>query len=213
MSTPTHHRASGSTAAELAELLGDDLLDGLAADLVGDIERYLSARGRATAHPLVTATTDELVRTALAGLPAPARSRGRHHDVLPGGIWRLLPDRLLVLHPGRHREAVQRLRITPAQHLELTALVLERWGWAQTPSGWRTPSGRRCILGAQAVLHHLGYGGQDTAITAGTYLQAVLTQRGIRQDYPHWNDQPHVSRDQALTLVREAAALARKAGH
>lgn len=209
MSTSTHTRAS-SAADELAGLLGDDLVDGLAADLVGDIESYLAARKR-TAHRLVSATTQDLVREALANLPAPA---GRPEDgaVLPGGIWRILPDRLLALHPGRRGQGVTRLRITVPEHLELTALVLQRWGWAKTPRGWRTPAGRRCILGAQAVLFRLGYGTEDTATAAGQHIQAVLTGRGVKVPFWTWNDQPGVTGAQVLAVVRDAATDARKAG-
>lgn len=177
--------------------------------LVREIEQYLTARGRATAHHLVTATTEELVRQALAepdDRPA-APVRGSE---LPGGLWRVLPDRLLALHPGRRGEAVQRLRVSVAEHLELTALVLERWGWAQTGGHLRTTGGRRCILGAQRVLYALGYGTEDTAIAAGAHLNAALRGRGVRQTYPAWNEAPHVTRDQVLDVVREAAAAARR---
>jgi len=180
-----------------------------AALLVREIEQYLAARGRATAHPLVTATTEELVRAALAELD----SEPHHFDPgpqLPGGLWKVLPDRLLALHPGRRGEVVERLRITAAEHLELTALVLERWGWAQTGGRIRTTGGRRCILGAQRVLFALGYGTQDTAITAGAHLNAALRARGIHQPYPAWNELPGVDQDQVLTLVRDAAAAARR---
>jgi hypothetical protein len=33
----------------------------------------------------------------------------------------------------------------------------------------------------------------------------VLTSRGITTPYPQWNDQPHVTRDQAVALIRTAA--------
>jgi hypothetical protein len=211
MTTTTHDRASRTAADELAGLLGDDLIGGLTADLVDDIERYLAARKR-TAHPLVTATTEDLVRTALANLPAPAghSSRGRDNGVLPGGIWRILPDRLLALHPARRGEGVQRLRITTAEHLELTALVLEKWGWSQTGRRIRSGTGQRCILGAQAVIYRLGYGTQDTAMEAGRHVQNVLTARGIRTPYPQWNELPNVDGRQALALVRDAATAARR---
>ncbi|MFI0901806.1 hypothetical protein [Streptomyces sp. NPDC020983] len=212
MNTATHDRASRSTAEELNALLGDAAVDGLAVELVADIEHYLAARTRATAHPLVTATTDELVRDALASLPAPTGRSARPENgaVLPGGIWRILPDRLLSLHPARRGEGVQRLRISVAEHLELTALVLEKWGWAKTPSHWRTPGGRRCILGAQAVIFRLGYGTEDTAAAAGVQIQNVLAARGIREPYHQWNDARHVSRDQVLRVVRDAAHAARR---
>jgi hypothetical protein len=121
----------------------------------------------------------------------------------------VLPDRLLTLHPGRRGEADQRARISVAEHLELTALVLERWGWAQSGQRIRTAGGHRCILGAQRVLFVLGYGTEDTAVAAGAHLNATLRARGIREPYPAWNELPHVTRRQALALVREAGAAAR----
>lgn len=185
-----------------------------AAALVREIEQYLAARGRATAHPLVTATTEELVRQALAELDAPvpeSAGTGPAADPgLPGGMWRVLPDRLLSLHPARRAAGVERMRISVAEHLELTALVLERWGWARTGGHIRTVGGRRCILGAQRALFALGYGTEDTAIAAGAHLNAALRARGVRQSYPVWNEQGDVDRDQVLALVRDAAAEARR---
>lgn len=181
--------------------------------LVREIERYLTARRR-TAHPLVTATTEELIRQALAELgsaPAPAAADpGPAASTLPRGLWRVLPDRLLALHPGRRGVGVARLRISTAEHLELTALVLERWGWSQTGSRIRTGSGRRCILGAQAAVFRLGYGTEDTAAAAGAHLNAVLRSRGITTPYPQWNELPNVDGRQALALVRDAATAARR---
>jgi hypothetical protein len=220
MSTATAPRASTTTSAgadvDLVDLVGTDLVGDIAADLVADIDRYLAARRR-TAHPLVTATTEELVRAALAEL---GDRIGRidqddQHTAacapqLPRGLWRVLPDRLLALHPGRATERSTRRHVTVAEHLELTALVLERWGWAKTPTGWRTPTGRRCILGAQAAVFRLGYGTEDTVAAAGAHLNAALRARGIRETYPRWNDQPNVSRDQVLALVRDAATTARR---
>ncbi|MBM9504824.1 DUF6197 family protein [Actinacidiphila acididurans] len=181
-----------------------------AAALVREIEQYLAARGRATAHPLVTATTEELVRQALAELDAPAPESTGTGPALPGGMWRMLPDRLLSLHPARRATGVERARISVAEHLELTALVLQRWGWAQTGGRIRTMGGRRCILGAQRVLYALGYGTEDTAIAAGAHLNAALRARGVRQSYPVWNEHSDVDREQVLALVRDAAAAARR---
>jgi len=210
MSTTTTPRATPAADLDLANLIGSDLVGDLADALVRDCERYLAARRR-TAHPLVTATTEDLVRAALAELDTPTTGGSTAGEPqLPRGLWRVLPDRLLALHPARRSEGVTRLRITVAEHLELTALVLERWGWAKTPTGWRTPGGRRCILGAQAAVFHLGYGTEDTAAAAGAHLNAVLRARGIRDTYPRWNDKPGTTRDQAVALVREAAAAARR---
>jgi hypothetical protein len=183
----------------------------LGADLVRDIERYLTEQHPqpATAHPMVTATTDQLVRDALAALP-PAPAGGLAGVTLPGGLWRVLPDRLLSLHPARRGEAVTRLRITTAEHLDITALVLERWGWAQTGERIRTRGGRRCILGAQRAVFYLGYGTEHTATNAGDHINSVLRSRGITLPYPRWNEQPHVGGEQALAMVRAAAVTARR---
>ena len=195
--------ALGAEKAAIAALGADGGLD-----LVAEVTRYLAAQRSepATARELVTPATpgcDEpaALPPATAGtLPAGA--------TLPRGLWRVLPDRLLSLHPARRGEAVARLRITPAEHLALTALVLEQWGWAQTGDRIRTAGGRRCILGAQRVVFCLGYGTEDTATSAGDHINTVLRARGVALPYSRWNEQPHVSADHALTVLRAAAALA-----
>ncbi|MEV6245237.1 hypothetical protein AB0M38_03405 [Streptomyces sp. NPDC051742] len=175
-----------------------------AALLVREIEQYLTARVRTTAHPLVTKTTAELVAEAL-GTPAPAVAA----PVLaaPARALRLLPDWVLDfpllrrLHGGGRQVGV-------AEHLELTALVIERYGWHR--GSLRSTSGRRCILGAQAVLFRLGYGDETTARTAGHHLQTVLAARGISEPYHRWNDATGRTRTEVLALVRTAAAHARR---
>ncbi|MGW4743929.1 DUF6197 family protein [Streptomyces sp. NPDC004290] len=178
-----------------------------AALLVREIERYLTARACTTAHPLVTKTTAELIAEALGTTPAAPAA-----PVLtaPARALRLLPDWVLNfpllrrLHGGgRH--------ISVAEHLELTALVIERYGWHR--GALRSTSGRRCILGAQAVLFRLGYGDETTALAAGHRLQAVLTARGISQPYHQWNDATGRTRAEALALVRTAATHARQKAH
>ncbi|MFG3038106.1 hypothetical protein ACGFYZ_14470 [Streptomyces sp. NPDC048330] len=175
-----------------------------AALLVREIEQYLLARVRTTAHPLVTKTTAELITEALGTTPTHAAA-----PVLtpPSRALRLLPDWVLnfpllrQLHgSGRH--------ISVAEHLELTALVIERYGWHR--GALRSTSGRRCILGAQAVLFRLGYGDETTALAAGHHLQAVLAQRGITEPYHRWNDATGRTREEALALVRTAATNARQ---
>lgn len=180
-----------------------DLTEGLAADMVAEIEAFLAGHRR-TAHRLVSATTAELVAEALGSLPA-APVAGPAGPLLPGGLWRLLPDRLLSLHPGRRTEGLVRLHVSPTEHLELTALVLERWGWAKSGSRRRTTSGQRCILGAQRAVHALGYGTEHTAVEAGRQIQGALANRGITMPYPRWNEMPGVTGEQALGLVRAAA--------
>lgn len=186
MSTATLPKATG-TPAELT-------VDGRA--LVVEIERYLAARTRATAHPLVTKTTAQLVAEALAELPAPA-------PVLeaPPRILRRLPDWVLALPLFRSIYGGGR-ELSVAEHLELTALVIERFGWTQGAP--RSQDGERCILGAQYALLRLGYGTPRTLTAATEHLCRVAGG-----SYVAWNDHPDRSRDEVLALVRAAAQEAR----
>lgn len=174
--------------ADLALLDLDVELDG-----VDRVEEWLHDPSR-TAHRLVSVPTAVLVAEAVGAQSASAG------PVLPGGAWRVLPDRLLALRPHR------RTPVTVAQHLHLTATVLEQWGWARSGTRIRTTTGRRCILGAQAVVHRLGYGDQADGFEAGRQIQGALTRRGISMPYPQWNELPATTGLQALGLVREAAA-------
>ncbi|MYS07435.1 hypothetical protein GTW71_13555 [Streptomyces sp. SID6041] len=177
-----------------------------AALLVREIEHYLLARVRTTAHPLVTKTTAELITEALSTLPPAAAA-----PVLtaPARALRILPDWVLNFPLLRQLHGAGR-RIGVAEHLELTALVIERYGWHR--GTLRSTSGRRCILGAQAVLFRLGYGDETTALAAGHRLQAVLTQRGITEPYHRWNDATGCTLVEVLALVRTAATNARQDG-
>ncbi|GAA3478436.1 DUF6197 family protein [Streptomyces yanii] len=172
-----------------------------AVQLVRDIEQYLAARTRTTAHPLVTKTTQELIAEAL-GTQAPATAPALE---LPGRVLRILPDWILAFPIVRHRHGGAR-QVTVAEHLELTALVIERYGWAQGTH--RTRSGRRCILGAQAVLYRLGIGDETTVAAAGQRLQAVLTKRGCTLTYAQWNDMPGRTESEVLALIRTASRTA-----
>ncbi|MFJ8659291.1 hypothetical protein [Streptomyces sp. NPDC093795] len=175
-----------------------------AALLVREIEQYLTARVRTTAHPLVTKTTAELIAEAL-GNPPPAAAA----PVLavPARALRILPDWVLNFPLLRQLHGGGR-QISVAEHLELIALVIERYGWHR--GALRSTSGRRCILGAQAVLFRLGYGDETTARAAGHRLQAVLAARGISEPYHRWNDATGRTRTEVLALVRTAAANARQ---
>lgn len=187
----------------LAPITGiDPTVDVDAAQLVRDIEQYLAARTRTTAHPLVTKTTAELIAEAL-GTPAPAETAAALE--LPGRMLRVLPDWVLRFPLVRHRHGGAR-HITVAEHLELTALVIERYGWAQGTH--RTTSGRRCILGAQAVLFRLGLGDETTVAAAANRLQAVLAARGCTLPYARWNDFPGRTETDVLALIRTAARTA-----
>jgi hypothetical protein len=152
-----------------------------------------------TAHRLVTVPTARLVEEALAPpatVPAPVEAVR-----LPGRAWRVLPDRLLALRPHR------RVEVTVRQHLALTAIVLEQWGWAQTGTRGRarTTSGRRCILGAQHAVHALGYGDEHDVAEAGRQIQGTLAARGITLAYDYWNELPGTTHRDALALIHEAA--------
>ncbi|MCH6162018.1 DUF6197 family protein [Streptomyces marispadix] len=176
-------------------------VDESAALLVGEIERYLAARARATtpptAHRLVTKSTQQLVDEALGALkrPEPAPQLDG-----PARILRVLPDRALKALRRRSRP------VSVAEHLELTALVIKSYGWSH--GTLRSRSGRRCIAGAQTVLHHLGYGDKNTIAAAGRALNAVLNERGQRGPYYEWNDRPGRRRDEVLDLLRTAASTA-----
>lgn len=173
-------------------------------DSADRVEAWLHDPAR-TAHRLVSVPTAVLMAQAVAqpASAAPAPSG----PVLPGGVWRVLPDRLLALHPGRRAERLERLRIPVEAHLVLTAQVLTEWGWAQSGTRRRTVGGGRCILGAQYALHCLGYGTEHTAAEAGRRIQGALANRGITMRYPAWNEQPHVTAAQAIGVVRAAAGV------
>lgn len=175
---------------------------GVAPGLADEVEAWLHDPAR-TAHRLVSLPTAVLVAQALASQPAPVADG----PVLPGGVWRVMPDRLLALHPARRAERLDRLRIPVAGHLELTARVLTEWGWARTGRRIRTVGGSRCILGAQYALFRLGWGTEYTVVEAGRRIQGVLAARGIREPYPAWNEWPGVSREQVIAVVRTAAGV------
>ncbi|MET9950179.1 hypothetical protein ABZ135_01340 [Streptomyces sp. NPDC006339] len=167
--------------------------------LIADIEQYLADQAPRTAHPLVTKTTDQLIAEALADQPATAAAPTL---AAPSKTWRLLPDWALGI--VRQLHAGQTRHITVTQHLQLTALVIEQYGWKR--GALRSTSGRRCILGAQAVLCRLGYGDEHTAREAGQRIQNILTRRGIAEPYHRWNDRTGRTQTEVLHLIREAAA-------
>lgn len=64
--------------------------------LVAEIEQYLAASTRATAHPLVTKTTSELVAEALAGLDTPQAPAAKAPQLTPpSALLRRLPEWVL----------------------------------------------------------------------------------------------------------------------
>lgn len=171
-----------------------------AASLIADIEAYLADQAPRTAHPLVTKTTAELIAEALAG-PDIAPVDTPPALTAPSRLWRIIPDWALALTPARRLHGAGR-PVTVTQHLELTALVLEQYGWHR--GGLRSRSGRRCILGAQAVLYRLGYGDEETAVAAGKRLQSALRRRGIDEPYHAWNDRSGRDLGEVQQLIREA---------
>ncbi|MET9728433.1 DUF6197 family protein [Streptomyces zaomyceticus] len=185
---------AASTATRPADLTVD------AAALIADIEAYLAQQVPRTAHPLVTKTTAELIAEALQ---APAVETDDSPPVLdaPARWWRIIPDWALALTPARRLHGAGRT-ITVTQHLELTALVIQQYGWHR--GGLRSRGGARCILGAQAVLYRLGYGDEETAVAAGRRLQNVLRRRGIDEAFHQWQDRSGRSVDEVLQLIREA---------
>ncbi|MEK9524029.1 hypothetical protein MIU24_32350 [Streptomyces venezuelae] len=171
-----------------------------AASLIADIEAYLAEQAPRTAHPLVTKTTAELVAEALAN-PAASSEQQAPALTAPNRLWRIIPDWALTLTPARRLHGAGR-QITVTQHLELTALVIQQYGWHR--GGLRSRSGRRCILGAQAVLYRLGYGDENTAVTAGQRLQNALRRRGVDEPFHAWNDRSERTLDDVLHLIRDA---------
>ncbi|MFI0900532.1 hypothetical protein [Streptomyces sp. NPDC020983] len=184
--------------AVFEELVGAELGAGLA----DEVEGWLHDPAR-TAHRLVSVPTAALVAEAL-GTQSAAPATG---SVLPGGLWRVVPDRLLALHPGRRAERADRLRVTVPAHLELTARVLEEWGWAQPGRHNRTISGARCPRGAQYALYRLGYGTEHTLYEGARRIQGTLARRGITAPYWQWNDWATTTPGQVIAVVREAAGV------
>lgn len=180
------------------------------AQLIAEIEQFLATRpakrsaipepkpprGRGSDLPPVA---DLIAEAGIVTGPAPRQKESKDRG-LPGGVWRILPDWALSARRGSRR------RVTVTEHLQLTALVIQRYGWCGR--GLRSRSGRRCILGAQAVLYRLGYGDQDTAMAAGRVMDGILRGRGIRCHYWEWNDHPGRDQGDALYLLREAIKAA-----
>ncbi|MFD9465587.1 hypothetical protein [Streptomyces sp. NPDC060027] len=199
MSTTTPVRAS--RAAERAVEAPIDV-DGL----VVEIERYLAARTRTTARPLVTKSTQELIDEALRGLALSPAVTGAPVLAPPPAWLRRLPDWALSIPLVRNRWGAGARQITVAEHLELTALVIERWGWTQDTD--RDEDGGRCIRGAQYVLLRLGYGDADTLHRTDAHLHQVLAPTG-GGSYVAFNDAPGRTKEQVLALLRTAASEAR----
>ncbi|QMV20568.1 hypothetical protein GQS52_00700 [Streptomyces sp. SCUT-3] len=207
--------------ADLAALLGP-AADPLPRDPAPRDGREGPARARrpaATAHPLVSKDTASLVAEALAaaapaspgalpaapGVPSPPPGALPVPDGdLPGRMRACLPH---WVHSGLGTR--RRRPVTVEQHLLLTERVLRRTGWAATGRRDRTAGGRRCILGAQHLLHSLGYGDVETARRAGEHIDRALAAMGQSGPFWVWNDQPHVHEALVHRALRRAALLSR----
>ncbi|GAA2484766.1 hypothetical protein GCM10010406_21270 [Streptomyces thermolineatus] len=158
----------------------------------------------APAHPLLTKTTAQLVAEALHADPATGPADAVPVPDLPGR-WRAALPHWIHHHLGTR----PRLAIPAHHHLLLTSRALERTGWAATGARDRTLTGRRCILGAQHLLHSLGYGDLATIETAGRHIQRALAEmRQGDQPYWVWNDKPHVHPGLVHHVLGQAARLA-----
>jgi hypothetical protein len=210
--SPTTSRVTRPSAAETPIDA-----DGLVREIETFLARQPAARpvvpatvpgtpARRTAHRLVTKTTAELVDEALGQLsPAPPAATAPELTA-PSALLRHLPDWVLRLPVLRQAHGGGR-DLHPSQYLELTALVIERWGWHQ--SALRGKGGGRCILGAQQALHRLGYGTPGTHRQAAAALNTALARVGGGA-YEVWNDAPNRTLDQVLALLRTTAHTLRK---
>lgn len=173
---------------------------------IADTERYVAAHapaiGPRTAHRLITKTTAQLVAEAL-GTPTAAADPAPVLQA-PPAMLRHFPNWALGLPMVRSRFGGGGQHVTVAQHLNLTAAVIERWGWAQ--GCLRTRNGI-CIEGAQFVLLRLGYGNGDTLHAATNHLHQLFTNAGAGS-LTAWNDHPDRTQVQVLNLLNLAARTA-----
>lgn len=151
--------------------------------MLAEIEQYLEL------HPptrgIVLPPIDELIRQAgIQTGPAPLPRRG----------WL--------------RRRTTAAAVTVADHLEQTANVIQRYGWAQHTT--RDGQGRFCIVGAQLLLVRLGQADHQVAVRAGEWLNRHLgTATG---GYIRWQNNPSRTRTEVLDFLRTTADRARKAG-
>jgi hypothetical protein len=163
-----------------------------------EIEQYLTHQATTTRTPAATAS--------LRGVPRPdAAEMVRQAGIVTGPAPRQ-PGRLARALHGR--PGVRADPITVAAHLDVTARIIEIYGWAQNTTWDRQR--RCCIIGAQSLAVHLGYGDRHLAGEAGAWLDRQLGG-GIR--YWQWQNNRHRTKQQVLDVLRQAAADARKVGH
>ncbi|ONK09456.1 hypothetical protein [Streptomyces sp. MP131-18] len=103
-------------------------------------------------------------------------------------------------------------RPTPTQvgvagHLDAVVRIITVYGWAQH-TRWDAQR-RCCIVGAQSLAVHLGYGDRAIAGQAGDWLNRQL---GGGIDYVNWQNNRWRTKPQVLDMLRTAADNARKAG-
>lgn len=101
-----------------------------------------------------------------------------------------------------------------ARHLDGALQVIEQTGWTQ--GLMRGEDGGVCLLKALELAAgdgHVGSYESSTAYVAGTYLDVMVhAVTGRPGWFLGWNDEPGRTRDEALALVRDAAAFARTYG-
>ena len=152
--------------------------------LFADLDRYLAQHAPPKASAgLVTASLDQLIQQA-GILTGPAARERR-------GLLRRRP---------------RGPQVTVAQHLDMVAAVIERYGWVQHTL---QRGAAMCTRGAQILLVQIGHSSADIANRAVAYLDAA-TPHGVT--YIQWQDNPQRTRQQVLDRIRWAAGEARKAG-
>ncbi|GAA1985525.1 DUF6197 family protein [Kitasatospora viridis] len=166
-----------------------------ASGLVAEIEAYLAALPRPAAQPVPYVCPPHIsplgsVRQAwFAGHPVPHRT---------------LLDRIA------HRPA-RPVRVSAAEHLELTSRYLTGAGWLQGAM-WDA-AGRVCLLGAQAAVLAHGYGVPATVRTARVQVMEVLHATGRPVHSPdEYNDRPTTRQADVHRLLEQAALRARRLG-
>lgn len=175
------------------------LLEQLDSGLIEEIETFLRAQIKRTAHPLVSKTTEELIKEALTS--APTSRPVKNPDPLPSNLWGRVPDWMVsARRMVRHNTVYE---ITPQQHIQLIIGIIEKWGWSK--GRLRTKSGSRCIVGAQLILLRMGYGSERTMKHAGQMIQSALYARGVSEPYWEWNDDSRRTKHQVLGILKEAA--------
>jgi hypothetical protein len=152
---------------------------------------------------LLTATTDELVATAIAQIPPPPPAE----RPLPGRIGAILPDRL---HAWRR---IGQPDIRPSTQLAYAHRVLAEWGWQNQPYRLRDARGARCICGAILTAHRLGYGSAATTHRSAAWVLTELRAQGWTGLIGPWNRAPGRTAPQALDLIAYAARRAAHNGH